>query len=300
MTRGQSDFVKGTLNSYRASFEKYLSESLADRGKGVPCGLFKAMEYSLSAGGKRLRPSLCLAAAERCGAEQSQALPLALGLEMFHTASLIHDDLPCMDDDDTRRGRPSNHKAFGETTAVLAGDSLLLAAFEYPLTYSNNVPPAKLLCALRIFAAAAGPSGVCGGQFLDMDISREHAAEYVEKIASLKTAALIRASALCGAALGTDREDLLAAYSEYGCHLGLAFQIVDDILDVESTVEELGKSIGKDAEQGKATYAAVFGLEKARLMAEAESWAAKKAFEGVLEKDDFLVLLPEYLISRTN
>lgn len=296
----QLDFVKATLESCRADFEEYLAESFSERKRDVPDGLFGAMEYSLSAGGKRLRPSLCMTAAERCGAERAKALPLALGLEMFHTASLIHDDLPCMDDDDTRRGRPSNHKAFGETTAILAGDSLLLAAFEYPLNYSYNVNPPKLLNALRIFARAAGPSGVCGGQFLDMDESRKHDPEYVKEIASLKTAALIRASALGGAALGTDREDLLSGYSEYGYHLGLAFQIVDDILDVESTSAELGKSIGKDAEQGKITHVTVFGLEQARLMAKAESLAAKNALTGILKEDDFLMLLPEYLTHRTN
>lgn len=294
------ELVEKVFGECRAAFEEYLLASRPEREKGVPERLFEAMEYSLSAGGKRLRPALCMSAAKSYGIGYEQSLPLALGLEMFHTASLIHDDLPCMDDDDMRRGRPSNHKVFGETMAVLAGDSLLLAAFEYPLAHLSGIEAAKVLSAMRIFAKATGPSGVCGGQVLDMDGSKKIEPEYVKSIALLKTAALIRASALCGAALGTCDDRHLACFSDYGWHLGMAFQIVDDILDVTGTAEQLGKSVGKDAEQKKVTHVTVFGMEQARLMAIEESEAAGKSLSDILRGDDFLMLLPEYLVDRTN
>lgn len=295
-----SDIVKSTLEECQAVFVEYIAASRAEREKGVPARLFEAMEYSLSAGGKRLRPALCMSAARFYGIGYGQSLPMAFGLEMFHTASLIHDDLPCMDDDDMRRGRPSNHKVFGETLAVLAGDSLMLAAFEYPLAYLRDIEPSRVLNAMKVFSKAAGPSGVCGGQVLDMDDSHKLRPDHVKNIASMKTAALIRASVLSGAALGTDDERQLMCFSDYGWHLGMAFQIVDDILDVISTAEQLGKSIGKDAEQEKVTHVAVFGLERAKRMAEDESAAAKNALAGILPEDDFLMLLPEYLSKRTN
>lgn len=300
MSDARRNLVEKRLGECRAAFEEYLAASRPEREKGVPERLFEAMEYSLAAGGKRLRPALCMSAAKAYGIGCEQSLPLALGLEMFHTASLIHDDLPCMDDDDMRRGRPSNHKVFGETMAVLAGDSLLLAAFEYPLANLSGIAAARALGAMKIFAKAAGPSGVCGGQVLDMDAAKKTDPEYVRSIALLKTAALIRASALCGAALGTDDERQLACFSDYGWHLGTAFQIVDDILDVTGTAEQLGKSVGKDAEQEKVTHVTVFGLEKARQMALEESAAARNSLSGILGGDDFLMLLPEYLADRTN
>lgn len=300
MTHTSHDLVRRTLEECSAAFEAYIKESRPAREKDVPAPLFAAMEYSLTAGGKRLRPALCMSAANVCGAGYAQSMPMALGLEMFHTASLIHDDLPCMDDDDMRRGRPSNHKVFGEAMAVLAGDSLMLAAFEYPLTSLSGIDPARVLRALRIFSKATGPSGVCGGQALDMEDSRVAEPGYVANIASLKTAALIRASVLCGAALGTDDEKQLACFSDYGWHLGMAFQIVDDILDVIGTTEQMGKSTGKDAEQNKVTHVTVFGLEAARQMAVEQSLAAKRSLSGILSEDDFLMILPEYLVNRTN
>lgn len=294
------DIVKKTLAECVAAFDEYLTASRAGRKKGVPGRLFEAMEYSLSAGGKRLRPALCMCAARRCGIEYARSLPMAMGLEMFHTASLIHDDLPCMDNDDIRRGRPSNHKVFGETMAVLAGDSLILAAFEHPLACLSDAEAARLLNAMRIFSKAAGPSGVCGGQAMDTDDSQTPEPQYVKDTASLKTAELIRASVLCGAALGTDDAALLASFSDYGGHLGMAFQVIDDILDVTGTTGQLGKSIGKDAKQQKATHVAVFGLDRAKRMAEDASRAAKSALSGVLPEDDFFMLLPGYLVKRTN
>ena len=293
--------VKDTFERYRLKFEDYLESSKEERSKDSPTSLFEAMEYSLCAGGKRLRPVLCLAAAERCGCPADDALPMSMGFEMLHTGSLIHDDLPCMDDDDLRRGKPSCHAKFGEALALLAGDALMIKAIEYPLTHTKNVKPERLLHAEQIFTVAIGPAGVCGGQVLDMD---EHGGagdpDYVRRIARLKTGALIRAAVMSGACLGSDDEHLLNCYYNYGTHLGSAFQIVDDILDVTSTAEELGKTPGKDAEQGKLTHVTVYGMKKAREMAAEESRLAKEAIAGLLPPDDFLVNLATYLVSRTH
>lgn len=294
-------FLKNEMISYRVVFEDFMRQTKELRKSKVPENLFEAMEYSLDAGGKRLRPILCMAAAKRCGCSLESALPMAMGLEMFHTASLIHDDLPCMDNDDMRRGKPSNHIVFGETMAVLAGDSLLTQSMEFPLLHTNGVLDKNLLRAIKIFSSAIGPSGVCGGQVLDMNAEAAlENSDYVRKIAALKTGALIKASVLAGAALGTDDEDILSCYNNYGAHLGSAFQIVDDILDVIGTDEQMGKTVGKDAEQGKITHVTVFGLEKARIMAQEESSMAKNAISSLLGKDDFLIGLPDYLVYRTN
>ena len=293
--------VKNTLKYYLSVFDEYLSSTREQRTKCVPDDLFAAMEYSLDAGGKRLRPILCMAAAERCGCHVNDALPLALGFEMLHTATLIHDDLPCMDNDDMRRGKPSNHVVFGETMAVLAGDALMACSLEYPLVCIKNIQPAKLLNAMKIFSTAIGPRGVCGGQALDMNTtSAEGDSDYVRRIAALKTGALIKAAILSGAALGSDDDFKLNCYAQYGLHLGSAFQIVDDILDVTSTAEDLGKTPGKDAEQGKITHVTVYGMEKARKMAQEESAMAIKSISPILGGEDFLCELAEYLVYRSN
>lgn len=292
--------VKQKLESYRLKFEAYLADTKTDRSKGVPARLSEAIEYSLNAGGKRLRPALCLAAAERCGCQMEYALPMALGLEMFHTGTLIHDDLPCMDDDGMRRGKPSSHVRFGEALALLAGDSLMLEAAEFPLTHARNVKPERLMQAMQIFTSAMGPFGVCGGQVLDMEEDDGTGdPDYVRKIARLKTGALIRAAVMSGASLGTGDERLLDCYHNYGTHLGSAFQIVDDILDVTSTAAELGKTPGKDAEQNKLTHVTVYGMDKAKAMALEESRLAAAAVAEVLPQDDFLAELPSYLTGRT-
>lgn len=292
--------VTDQLESYRRATEEYILDTSEARSDGVPPELFEAMEYSLRAGGKRLRPALCLAAAARAGVEEKSAMPMALGLEMLHTATLIHDDLPCMDDDDMRRGMPSNHAKFGETLALLAGDALFVQSLEFPMANLKDIPSANVMRAMHIFAKAIGPSGVCGGQVLDVDASKApDEPDYVRRVARLKTGALIQAAVLTGAALGNSSDAELAKYAGYAAHLGSAFQIVDDILDVTSTAEVLGKTPGKDARDGKVTHVSVYGLARARELAEEESEAAKKALAGVLPEDDFLVLLPEYLVHRT-
>lgn len=297
MREEQFDSVRQTLEDNRLYFENYLASSKTDREEGVPEQLFEAMEYTLTAGGKRLRPVLCLAAAELCGCARGDALPMAMGLEMFHSASLIHDDLPCMDNDDLRRGKLSNHKKFGETMAVLAGDSLMIEAFAYPLRRTKNIAHKKILNAIGILGGAAGAAGVCGGQALDMGGGLETGAGQVRRIAALKTAALIQAAVLCGAALGTDDDNILKNYAIYGKHLGLAFQIIDDILDVTGDAARLGKNVGKDAVQEKITHVTVLGLDEARRMAEEETLAAREAIVPVASAG-FLALLPLYLLQR--
>ncbi|MEG1502021.1 MAG: polyprenyl synthetase family protein [Synergistaceae bacterium] len=297
----QGDFIKLKIKfkEYTILFEDYLKVTQKIRKKNVPSNLFDAMEYSLNAGGKRLRPILCLSAAEKNGCSIESALPMALGLEMLHTATLIHDDLPCMDNDDLRRGKLSCHKKFGETMAILAGDALLAQSIEFPLNNIKNISSENLLNAMKIFSLAIGPSGVCGGQVLDMFPIQPQKNDYVKKIAELKTGVLIRASVLSGVSLGTLDSKILECYSLYGKHLGSAFQILDDILDVTSSAEELGKTPGKDTEQGKITHVTIYGIDKAKEMAIHESNEAKTALKSILSSDEFLIKLPDYLISRT-
>lgn len=275
------DPLKELAALYVAPFERELERYCSSRPERVPEKLFDAMTYSLRAGGKRLRPALCMASADACGADPTDAIPMALALEFVHTASLIHDDMPCMDDDELRRGSPTNHVVFGEAVALLAGNSLMLGAFEILLTElpRRGVDPSRVVEASRILASCAGASGMHGGQVLDTDPdSREVGDGFPKKVSSLKTAAMIRASVLGGAAVAGVVGHAAARWDEYGEHLGIAFQIVDDILDVTSTREELGKTPHKDEEQDKRTFVTVFGLDRAREMASAESRAAADAY----------------------
>lgn len=247
--------------------------------KTIPLRLKESMGYSLEAGGKRLRPFLCMAGAELGGCPPAAVMPMAMALEMFHTASLIHDDLPCMDNDPLRRGKPSNHIVYGEGMATLAGDSLLLWAFENAIEGLCPLFAAdRILRALQVFARAIGPSGVCAGQVLDTDpASQKPEPDFVREIALLKTGTLIRASVQTGGILGGLPEKKETALYNYGTHLGTAFQVVDDLLDKTGTIENLGKSPGKDEIQGKKTFVSVYGLETAREIALAESQAAVEA-----------------------
>ncbi|MHC4916582.1 MAG: polyprenyl synthetase family protein [Planctomycetota bacterium] len=249
---------------------------------GIPEKLRAAVEHSLFAGGKRLRPALCLGAAELVGGERKDVLPGACALEMIHTYSLIHDDLPSMDNDDLRRGKPTCHITYGEATAILAGDALLTDAFG--VLTASGADSARVRKAVEVLAAAAGAEGMVGGQQLDLDgEGTEPTVERANAIHEKKTAALIRAAVMVGAALAGAGSYESEALSEYGHSLGLAFQVADDILDHTSTAEEMGKSPGKDADQGKLTYVAAVGLEEARKHARAlssEAVAALAPFKG--------------------
>ena len=233
----------------------------------MPERLREAMNYSLLAGGKRLRPVLCLSTAALAGLEPDKVLPFACALEMIHTYSLIHDDLPAMDDDDLRRGRPSCHKAFDEATAILAGDALLTDAFGFMA--SCSVPAPQLVRAMGEVARAAGAVGMVGGQIMDMECTgrRDVPLETLRKLHALKTGAMFRVACLSGGLLANLPSERLAALSTFGEQLGITFQIVDDILDETEDTATLGKPAGSDAEQGKTTYPSLLGLEKSRELA---------------------------------
>jgi geranylgeranyl diphosphate synthase type II len=263
-----------------------------------PATIHKAMRYSIFAGGKRLRPVLTLAAAEACGGKVANALPAACAVECIHTYSLIHDDLPCMDDDDLRRGRPTSHKVFGEGIAVLAGDALLTVAFEIlaKATPSRRHPVARQILDL---AVAAGSRWLVGGQVADLEgEGRSLGGDELRYIHRCKTAALLTASIRLGAMSADATPGQIRALTTFGQSVGLAFQIIDDILDVTQPTERLGKSAGKDVASQKATYPAIFGLEKSRAEAKRLTRAAHAALKSFGKKGDTLRALGDYLLAR--
>lgn len=256
---------------------------------------YKAMAYSLLAGGKRVRPVLTMACCEALGGDMKLALKYGCALEMIHTYSLIHDDLPCMDNDTLRRGRPTNHVVFGEAEALLAGDGLLNLAAEYISGDSTN--PEKDIKAVAALYGASGALGMIGGQADDIAAEKTKAdAAMVEKIHHRKTGALIRAAGELGAIAAGEKQDF---FRNYTVSLGLAFQIRDDILDVESSAEELGKS-NSDSENNKATFVSVYGLDEAKRRLEAETKRAVDALEPLGEKGGFLKDMAMYLLDRKN
>ena len=289
--------MKELLKRRGVAVELWLAGCLDDRD--MPPRLREAMLYSLQAGGKRLRPVLCITCAELCGLEEVRMLPFAGAIEMIHTYSLIHDDLPAMDDDDLRRGKPSNHKAFDEATAILAGDGLLTDAFG--AMCRARVPARPLLAAIAEIAGAAGSSGMVGGQEWDM-IHTGRASislEELQTMHAMKTGALLRASCVCGALLAEADSAVIDAIGEYGSALGMAFQIADDILDVTADTAVLGKPAGSDAARGKNTYPSMMGLEQSRELAQAQAARAKAAladFNG--PEAAFLRALADYTVSR--
>lgn len=230
-----------------------------------PQEIFESMRYSVLAGGKRLRPVMCLEACRIFGGTIEDAIPTACAIEMLHAQSLIHDDLPCMDNDDYRRGKLTNHKVFGEATAVLAGDALLSFAPQLIIQKSENLSDRAKLRVLEEYCQAAGAYGLIAGQIVDIDSEgKEISPETLEFIHTHKTADLFKFALKAGAIVAGASDEQINAMNDFGQKLGFAFQICDDILDETSTFEELGKTLGKDKEAGKSTYTAIFGLEKAR------------------------------------
>jgi geranylgeranyl diphosphate synthase type II len=289
------------LKRYLVSRQKEVDRAL-DRflpGKSIaPATIHKAMRYSLFAGGKRLRPILCLAAADACGGKSEAALPYACAVECIHTYSLIHDDLPSMDNDDLRRGRPTCHKVFGDAIAILAGDALLTIAFEIA-TRAKPVSRYDLREVMREITEAAGSRKLIAGQVADLEAEgKTLSREQVRSIHENKTAALLTASVRLGAMAANADAKQLAAVTAFGRSLGLAFQVIDDILDVTQTSEKLGKSAGKDLAAKKATYPAVFGLEKSRSEARRLTTRAHTALESLGEKAGVLRALADYLLAR--
>ena len=263
-----------------------------------PQTIHKAMRYSLFAGGKRLRPVLTLASAEACGGKIAAALPAACAVECIHTYSLIHDDLPCMDDDDLRRGRPTNHKVFGDGIAVLAGDALLTVAFEI-LAKSKPTQRYPIAEQISYLALAAGSRWLVGGQVADLEgEGRTLSGEDLKYIHRCKTAALLSASICLGAMTANASPPQFSMLTTFGQSVGLAFQIIDDILDVTQPTEKLGKSAGKDVAAQKATYPAVFGLEKSRAEAHRLTRTARASLKSFGKKAETLLALADHLLAR--
>lgn len=274
-----------------ARLEEYFLEDVPQKR------LLEAMRYSLLADGKRVRPVLVLAFCEASGGRAEEALEFACAVEMLHTYSLIHDDLPCMDDDDLRRGRPTNHVVFGEYTAVIAGDALQAAAFETILKAPLDAEK-KAEAALAL-AKAAGAYGMCAGQQLDMEgEGRRFSLAEVEQTHRLKTAALIKAAASMGCIAAGASKARIEAAEKYAEALGLAFQIRDDLLDVTGSAEILGKNVGSDAESGKSTFVTLLGVDRCRELVYENTERAKAALKGAFSNTEFLEWFAELLAGR--
>ncbi|MFZ5823214.1 MAG: polyprenyl synthetase family protein [Bacillota bacterium] len=268
---------------------------------GAPPRLLEAMRYSLLGGGKRLRPVLVIAAADLYGLTPGQVMPTACALEMIHTYSLVHDDLPCMDDDDLRRGRPTNHKVYGEAMATLVGDGLLTMAFELVARQAAvpGIPPDRVVRVAAEVAAGAGAAGMVGGQVEDLEWEGRHAGgPQLERIHSLKTGALFRASLRAGALLGGAGEEDLAALDRYAEQFGLAFQIQDDVLDVIGDAVKTGKGVGRDAKHDKSTYVSLYGLEQAQEKARSAVAGAVGALSHLGERAHILCSLAQFVVDR--
>lgn len=285
-----------TSNEYKNLVDSKLSEFFNPSGMSYD-GLLESMHYSLTAGGKRIRPTLVLEFCRISGGDVEKTLPVACAIEMLHTYSLIHDDLPCMDNDDLRRGKPTNHVVYGECTATLAGDALQAEAFG---TIARSELPAenKIAC-VEILADAVGSDGMCAGQYLDMvGESKRLTEEELDDINSRKTGALLIAACRMGVAAAGGSGEMLEAAAHYGACVGAAFQIRDDILDVISTSEELGKPIGSDAQEHKNTYMALLGESKCMEMIEKLTNQAKSALCGAFDDTKFLCDLADSMVTR--
>jgi len=289
--------LKAYLRDKRALVDEAL-RAVFPEPQGPSADIVRAMTYSLFAGGKRLRPILCIAGAEAVGREGETVLPFACALELIHTYSLIHDDLPVMDNDDLRRGKPTSHKVFGEAVALLAGDGLLTEAFRL-MAGTPGVNPRALLQVIQLVSSSAGYQGMVGGQVVDIQSEGKPVdASLVEFIHSHKTGALIHASVTSGALLGEGTEEQVKAISSYGERAGLAFQIADDILDIEGDRHTMGKGVGGDAAKKKITFPAAVGLRRAKETQEKMVEEAVKALSLFDEKADPLRAIALYIIER--
>ena len=286
-----------TAEEYRLKIDEALAGYFKVRDGALNAGLAEAMRYSLLAGGKRIRPLLVLEFCRIAGGDVEKALPVACAVEMLHTYSLIHDDLPCMDNDELRRGKPTNHMVYGECTATLAGDALQAEAFGTILRC--DLPPTVKASCAEILAGAVGLDGMCGGQFLDMSWEgRALTEQELSEINIRKTGALLVAACQMGVAAAGGSELMLAAAGHYGSSIGLAFQIRDDMLDVLSTAEELGKPIGSDLEENKNTYMVLMGREGCEKTIAKLTDFAKNVLDEAFEDTAFLKELADALSTR--
>jgi geranylgeranyl diphosphate synthase type II len=290
------------LRDYLKTRQELINVALAARlpsESDEPACLHAAMRYSALDGGKRIRPILTLAAAEAVGAELDDALPVACAIECIHAFSLVHDDLPCMDDDDFRRGKPTNHRVYGQATALLAGDALLALAFDLLAKTPSSVPSQAVVEALRVIARATGAAGMTGGQALDLEAEgRDVVLRDVEQIHRMKTGALIEAAVVAGAIVGGANETQRKAFSDYGQAIGLAFQIVDDLLDLVGDQDKLGKTVGSDLKRHKATYPSILGIEESKRLASEAIDRAVAALKPFSEAAEPLRLIARLVIER--
>lgn len=289
------DVLKGKINYIETLLNEYMPKE-----EGYQQTVIQAMNYSLKAGGKRLRPILTLESCKIVGGKEEDAIPFAVAIEMIHTYSLIHDDLPALDNDDLRRGKPTNHKVFGEAMATLAGDALLNYAFEIMLSSSIDKKDAnKYLKAINEVAKHAGIYGMIGGQVVDVESENKIIdKDKLDFIHLNKTAAMIIGCMRAGAIIGGASEEELEKVTKYGKNIGLSFQIVDDILDITGDEAKLGKPIGSDIENSKSTYPSLLGLEKSRQIARQLIDEGKSSIDDLSSEIDFLNQLGDYIISR--
>jgi len=297
MINGKTEMVR-EMEWCRDIVEDRLHELFDEAGSNYAT-LVESMRYSLLAGGKRVRAVLCIKFCEAAGGRPEDAIDAACAVEMLHTYTLIHDDMPAMDGDDMRRGKPSNHIEFGEFTAMLAGDALQAAAFE---TLANSgLPAGSVVEMVRILAQAAGPHGICGGQYLDLSGEGwQLTIDELLELYSMKTAALISATARLGVIAGGGTQEQVEAAHSYAQAIGLAFQIRDDVLECISTTEELGKPIGSDEENEKATFVSLLGISACEKMIGKETEKAIVTLDGVFENTEFLTWLARVLAERKN
>jgi geranylgeranyl diphosphate synthase, type II len=291
--------LMGYLKARQKLCEDALDKSLP---MSYPDKIYESMRYSLLAGGKRLRPILCLATCEMMGGNIEMAMPTACAVEMIHTMSLIHDDLPAMDNDDYRRGKLTNHKIYGDDIAILAGDGLLAYAFEHVATQTKNVPLERLLQIVARLGRAVGAAGLVGGQVVDLESEgkSDTTLETLSFIHNHKTGALLEASVVCGGILAGASPEDIQKLTRYSQNIGLAFQIIDDILDITATNEQLGKTAGKDQKAQKVTYPKLWGLEESQKQAEKLIEEACGELEFYGEKAQPLVALAHFITSRNH
>jgi geranylgeranyl diphosphate synthase, type II len=300
--------INKTINSSTFDLATYLASTKTDVEAALdasiqviyPEKIYEAMRYSLMAGGKRLRPILCLTTSELFGGDRAIAMPTACALEMVHTMSLIHDDLPAMDNDDYRRGKLTNHKVYGDDIAILAGDALLAYAFEHIVDHTKNVPPNRILRVIGRLGRAVAAAGLVGGQVVDLECEGKSnvTVETLNFIHLHKTAALLEVSVISGAILaGADEADI-AKLAIYAQNIGLAFQVIDDILDVTCTSEQLGKTAGKDVAAQKVTYPSLWGIPDSRLQAQRLVDNAKAQLQSFGEAAEPLRAIADYITAR--
>ena len=289
------------LMSKKGPIEEALEASITSVGPQTD-KICESMLYSLMAGGKRIRPVLCLAACEMFGGDAAQAMPTAVALEMIHTMSLIHDDLPSMDNDDLRRGKPTNHVIYGEDVAILAGDALLSTSFEHVAKHTKGVAPEKVLDVIGRLGQSVGHVGLAGGQVMDLECENKGDAtlDELKWIHTHKTATLLRVAVASGAILGGATAEEIEACEKYALDIGLAFQVADDILDVTASTEDLGKTAAKDLDADKTTYPKLLGLEGAQKEARRLIDEAKEALEPFGGRAAPLLAIADYIIERKN